>query len=144
MTAHHALLFGQLSADVTILAHTGPPLDEEAHDLPVVDGKVVALEVSDDALTGVRLADGTVVACQALVVRPRFVAHSPVLEALGLEATESPDGDRSYATGPGGSTEIPGVWAAGNVTDPMAWVMAAAAAGTMTGAALNLELIQSA
>jgi len=36
---------------------------------------------------------------------------------------------------------VPGVWLAGNVTEPMAQVVAAAAAGTMAGAAINMDLV---
>jgi thioredoxin reductase len=40
-----------------------------------------------------------------------------------------------------GATAVPGVWVAGNLTDPQAQVIAAAAAGLMAGAAINLDLI---
>jgi thioredoxin reductase len=40
-----------------------------------------------------------------------------------------------------GATGVPGVYAAGNVADPMAQVMAAAAAGLMAGAAINGDLV---
>jgi thioredoxin reductase len=36
---------------------------------------------------------------------------------------------------------VPGVWVAGNVADPMAWVASAASAGAMAGAAINHDLI---
>jgi thioredoxin reductase len=37
---------------------------------------------------------------------------------------------------------VPGVWAAGNVTDLGAQVGAAAAAGALAGAAINAELVE--
>ena len=40
-----------------------------------------------------------------------------------------------------GATAVPGVWVAGNLTDPQAQVIAAAAGGLMAGAAINLDLI---
>ena len=67
MAVHQALLFRQLSADVTLFAHTQPaPAGEQAEQLAalgirVVTGEVASLEVVDDRLVGVRLADGTVV-----------------------------------------------------------------------------------
>jgi len=36
---------------------------------------------------------------------------------------------------------IPGVWVAGNVTDPKAQVIGSAAAGVTAGAAINADLI---
>src|SRR5438445_5640649 len=73
MAIHQALLFRQLTADVVLFAHTGPALTLEqveqlaARGIRVVEGRVAALEVADDHLTGVRMYDGAVVARQALV-----------------------------------------------------------------------------
>lgn len=43
-----------------------------------------------------------------------------------------------------GATDVAGVWAVGNVTDPGATVAAAAAAGVQAGAAVNLDLVTDA
>jgi thioredoxin reductase len=40
-----------------------------------------------------------------------------------------------------GRTEVPGVWAAGNVTDLSAQVSAAAAQGALAGAQINVDLV---
>ncbi len=40
-----------------------------------------------------------------------------------------------------GSTTVPGVWVAGNATDPTAQVGASAAAGALAGAHLNADLV---
>ena len=91
---HQALLFRQLSDDVTFFRHTGPDLPEEeaeqlaALGIRMVDGEVGGLEVSEDRLTGVRLVSGEVVPRAAVVVAPRFTARADVLASLGLEATE--------------------------------------------------------
>lgn len=45
------------------------------------------------------------------------------------------------AAGPTGLTAVPGVWVAGDVTDLTAQVGAAAAAGALAGAAINLDLV---
>ena len=105
-------------------------------------GEVVAVEINDDRLTGVRLADGTVLARQALAVAPRMTARAGFLADLGLKATAHPLGIGEYiAAGPAGLTEVPGVWAAGNVTDLGAQVGGAAAAGALAGAAINMDLV---
>src|SRR5713226_7164881 len=94
LAVHTALLFRQWTPDVTLFLHTTPePTEAEreqlaARGVSVVEGEVTELVVADDRLTGVRLASGKVVPCQAVVVGPRFVASADVLVSLGLEVTE--------------------------------------------------------
>ncbi|MFC9271980.1 NAD(P)/FAD-dependent oxidoreductase [Streptomyces zhihengii] len=148
MSVHQALLFRQWSDDVTYFAHTmEPPTAEQAEQFAargvrVVEGEVAALEADGDGLTGVRLTDGTVVAAAAVVVAPRMEARAGFLSALGLRAVEHPSGAGEHVPAdPTGRTEVPGVWVAGNVTDPTAQVGNAAAAGAMAGAQINADLI---
>jgi hypothetical protein len=47
---------------------------------------------------------------------------------------------RHFATGMAGTTEVAGVWVAGNATDLTAQVGAAAAAGALAGAHMNADL----
>jgi thioredoxin reductase/2-polyprenyl-3-methyl-5-hydroxy-6-metoxy-1,4-benzoquinol methylase len=146
---HQALLFRQWSPDVVLFTNTAPPLTAEqteqlaARDIRVVTGPVESLEVTDDRLTGVRMADGRVVARQAVTVTSRMVAASPVLRDLGLNPTphERGVGEFFAAADPTGRTEVPGVWVAGNVTDLMAQVVMAAAGGVAAAAAMNADLI---
>ena len=49
----------------------------------------------------------------------------------------------SVEVDPMGQTSVPGVYAAGNVTDISAQVMGAAAAGTRAGAAVNADLVMT-
>jgi thioredoxin reductase len=151
MATHSALLFRQLSDDVVLFQHTAPALSEEqaeqlaARGITVVEGEVVALVVEDDRITGVRLASGEVVARRAIAVTPRMVARADLLGALGLKAADLEMGGHVLAqhvvADPTGATEVPGVWVAGNVTDPRAQVVAAAAAGVMAAASVNADLI---
>ncbi|MGF7235898.1 MAG: NAD(P)/FAD-dependent oxidoreductase [Frankia sp.] len=151
MGVHQALLFRQWSADMTLFTHTapapGPAAREQltARGIRVVTGEVAALEVTDDRLTGVRLRSGEVVPRHAVVVMPRFHARADVLATLGLRPTElRVDGNviGSYVPADAtGATSVPGVWVAGNVTDPQAGVINTAAAGLNTAAALNADLI---
>jgi thioredoxin reductase len=146
MALHQALLFRQLSADVTLFLHTEPapgPAELEqlaARGIAVVAGEVAAVEVADDRLTGLRLRSGEVHRCQAVVVAPRFTARAGVLADLGLAPVEQQHGSAVPAD-PAGATAVPGVWVAGNVTDLRAQVVVAAAAGLTTGAAINADLI---
>ncbi len=108
----------------------------------MIEGEVVALQVRDDALVGVQLADGREVALQALAVAPWFVAQSGLLADLGVRAVEHPSGLGIHVPADStGRTDLAGVWVAGNVTDPSAQVIAAAAQGNRAGAAVNADLV---
>ncbi|WP_240687187.1 NAD(P)/FAD-dependent oxidoreductase [Amycolatopsis suaedae] len=144
MSVHQALLFRQLSDDVTFFARGTAPAGEQAEQLDargirVVDGEVAAVEITEDRLAGVRLADGTVVEREVVAVSPRMVARAGFLAGLGLYPTAHPMGEY-IAVDAAGRTEVPGVWAAGNVTDLAAQVGAAAAAGSAAATQINADL----
>ncbi|MEW2383051.1 NAD(P)/FAD-dependent oxidoreductase [Micromonospora sp. NPDC047707] len=148
MSVHQALLFRQWSADVTYFTHLSAGPDEEqaeqlaARDIRVVTGAVAALQIVDDRLTGVRLADGTVVERDALAVGARTVARAGLLAGLGLRPVEHPSGMGEHVPAdPTGRTDVPGVWVAGNVTDLAAQVGAAAAGGALAAAMINSDLV---
>ncbi|GAA5120773.1 NAD(P)/FAD-dependent oxidoreductase [Haloechinothrix salitolerans] len=149
MSVHQALLFRQLSDDVTFFAHTLPPSGEQAEQLAargitVVDDEVTSLEGADDRLTGVRLRDGSLVQRDALVVSPRMVARAAFLAELGLKPVQHPSGMGEHIPADAtGRTDVPGVWVAGNVTDPAAQVGAAAAAGAFAAAQINADLVMA-
>lgn len=138
------------SDDVTLFLHTGPEPDDEqwagyaATGVAVVDGEVTGTVVTGGRLTGLRLASGTVVPVDALTISPRTVARAGFLAGLGLEPAEHPSGlGEAVAAGPDGRTSAPRVWAAGNVTDPMATVPAAVAAGSVAAAGIARDLIMA-
>jgi thioredoxin reductase len=147
---HQALLFRQLSGHVTVLAHTGPELAGEQREqlsalgIPVIRGTVTQVEAGDSGLTGVRLADGTRVALDALVVAPRMAARAELLASLGLTPAEVTMGGHVIGTrieaDPTGKTSVPGVWVAGNLAAIQAQVITSAAAGLTAGAAINADL----
>ncbi len=150
---HGALLWRQLTDDVTVFL-TDPALftaDDlaklSALDIAVVTGPVEALETTDARLSGVRLADGRVVAREVLVVAPRFTSRSAVLASLGLEAEELRMGDTvvgtAVPTAADGATRVPGVYVAGNVADLRAQVVSSAAQGLMAGARINADLVEA-
>lgn len=151
MAMHATLLWRQMSPDVTLFRHTAPELTpEQAEQLAalgviVVEGEVEELVVSDDQLTGVRMRDGNVLPREILVAASVVRAHADLLTPLGLKTEPLEMGGQVLATrvvpGPMGSTEIPGVWVAGNVADPMGQVITAAADGMRAGAAINMDLI---
>ncbi len=146
-----ALLWSQWSEKITLLPHTGPRPDEEAlrrlraRDVSVVDGEVTSLEISDDRLDGVVLADGARVPLTHLVVAPHLTARVDGLEELGLKVVELELFGRvagTYVpTNAQGATDVPGVFAAGNVATLTETVIGSAGAGLRVAAALNMDLI---
>jgi len=151
LAMHHVGLMRQLTDDVVLLANDAFSPDRHAADeldargVEVVPGAVSALEVADDALRGVRLADGTVVALDALLVPTVARARAEVAGLLGLTPTEQRMGDvlvgEVIEVDGWGETAVPGVWAVGNATDLRATVIGSAAAGTAVAAALNADLV---
>ncbi len=145
---HQTLLLRQLSDDVTLFLHTGPEPDETswaqlaALDVRVVRGTVARLDHDDEALRAVVLTDGTRVDVDAVAVAPRFVANADLYEQLGGTVSEHAFGTYIGST-PGGRTELPGVWVAGNATDLPAMVGASAAAGVLAGAGINADLVHA-
>ncbi|MDG6108493.1 NAD(P)/FAD-dependent oxidoreductase [Dactylosporangium aurantiacum] len=146
MSAHQALLWRQWTPNVTLLLHTAPtPTDEELAKFARRGIRIVEGEVTSFGADGARLADGTLVPVEALVLMSRVEARADALAPLGLKPADFEANGHRFGThlpsGMGGATTVPGLYVAGNVTDPMATVIAAAAAGVSTGGMLNMDLV---
>ncbi len=103
VSVHSALMFSQLSQDVVLFAHGYSPTAEEratltARGVQVVEGQVSGVEVTDDRLSGVRLASGGVVAREALVVTSFVRARTDHLAGLDLPVEELRMGDLVLGT----------------------------------------------
>jgi thioredoxin reductase/SAM-dependent methyltransferase len=146
MALHQTLMFRQLTPDVTLFAHDAPPpTGEEREQLRALGVRVVADRVTAWEGNGVRLQSGELVPRQVLVVSPRFVARSAVLESLAVHAEPVEVNGAVVGYGvpadPTGRTSAEGVWVAGNVANVMAQVIGSAAAGLAAGAAINGDLV---
>ncbi|RLV51132.1 NAD(P)/FAD-dependent oxidoreductase [Nocardioides mangrovicus] len=147
--AHQALLFSQLSDRVSLLTdgHDVADLDlVRAAGVRVVEGQVARILAEGSQLTGVEVA-GSVLPVTTVAVASKVVARSTVLEALGAETADLEMGGQLVARHVVADpvtreTSVPGVYAAGNVAEPMAQVVGAAAAGAMAGAVINMALVQ--
>jgi len=145
-SVEYAHLLRQWTDDVTLFTHHALVGADEratlhARGIAVVDGPVERLIVSDDRLRGVQLADGRAVAREALFMRAALRAH-PVSPAAALGCELLPNGlVRADADG---RTSVPGVWAAGNATNPRAQVITAAGEGSAVAIAINTALVHAA
>ncbi|WP_128979422.1 NAD(P)/FAD-dependent oxidoreductase [Streptomyces roseicoloratus] len=148
MPAHQALMVSQWSSDVTLFLHTAPEPSAEdtarlaAAGVTVVPGEVAGLVVEEDRITGVRMADGRVVAREVVFAGPRTVPRDGLLTALGAATRETPFGT-FVAVDETGRTSVPGVWAAGNVIGAHEQVVNAASGGYRAAAMVNGDLLMA-
>lgn len=141
-SARYAQIVRQWSDDVVLFAPAGSLTAVErsqlvARSIEVVEGGVTGVLVDVDRLSGIRLADGRVVTRDILFVPPRFRPNNDLLVRLGCDV----DQNGWATTDPNGRTDIPGVWAAGNVVNPRAQVITAAGEGSAAAIDINADLV---
>ena len=145
---HPAGLFRQLSARFTLVLHGGVDADYPELDtmrvagVNIVDGRVRSIVTGDDGhVAAVELADGTRIDAEAVVIGPRFKVRAEPFASLGLKPADHPTGLGDFVeTYPTGETTVPGLYAAGNVTDPSQQVLQAAADGSRVGGMISFSL----
>ncbi|TFV96780.1 NAD(P)/FAD-dependent oxidoreductase [Leifsonia flava] len=147
MSTHQAQLMRQLSADVTYLVN-GSELPDElrsallARGILVEERLVASIETdAGDTPTAVRLADGASVPVDAIFAGPAPAPLDELARQLGAAVVDR-QGSSWLDVDPMGRTSIPGLWAAGNVTDARSSVPISMAAGNMVGAGLNADLVE--
>lgn len=148
MGLHPAGLFRHLSARLTLVLHQGIDPDDSELDalrnagVRVVDERVRRLVTGDDGhLEAVELVGGDRIDADVVVVGARFRARAEAFASVGLRAVEHPSGlGDVIETGPTGETSVPGLYAAGNVTDPAHQVLVAAADGSRIGGMVSFSL----
>lgn len=127
--------------------HAGRPSDEdratlESRGVRIIAGRVEQILTADDRLTGVRVAGHDApLPLDAILVGTRLRIDSALVDGLGVATEENPMGtfvpvDMQKAT------NVPGVFAAGNVTNPGSMVASAMADGVMAGALVNMNLVE--
>ncbi|MFF5470581.1 NAD(P)/FAD-dependent oxidoreductase [Streptomyces achromogenes] len=155
LSVHQALMVTQWSKDVRLFLHRVDEAELTDQDLrrlaaagvAVVPGEVAELVVTDDRLTGVRLAGGTsgqgaVHDRAVLYAAPRAVPNNELLVRLGADMHDTPFG--SYPViDERGLTSVPGLWAAGNASGFSEQVVNAVSRGYRAGAAINAELLMT-
>jgi thioredoxin reductase/SAM-dependent methyltransferase len=145
---HPAGLFRQLTEDLTIVLHDpalagASEVDAlRAAGVAIVEGPVRRIVSDGDGhLAAVELGDGARLEADAVAVGPRFRVRAEPFASLGLRPVPHPNGlGEVVAVDDLGETSVPGLYAAGNVTDPSQQVLQAAAAGSRTGAMISFSL----
>ena len=148
MGLHPAGLFRQLSDRFTVVLHRGVDAGDPelralaAAGVRIVDRPVRRIVTGDDGhVAAVELTDGDRIEASAVVVSTRFAVRAEAFASLGLVPTAHPTGLGDVVeTDATGETSVPGLYAAGNVTDPSQQVLQAAANGTRVGAMISFSL----
>ncbi|WP_374116540.1 FAD-dependent oxidoreductase [Streptomyces gilvus] len=140
---HHALLFRQPTDDLVYFTHRAGPEEDDharfaARNIRIVETAVQEVVGEEGALAGLLLVDGTFVARRVIAVAGQTQARAEGLDGLKLPMEGLPDNmGRRFASAMADTTDVPGVWVAGNATDLTAQVGAAAAAGALAGSHIN-------
>jgi thioredoxin reductase len=101
---------------------------------------VVELLGAAPRLEAARLSDGRVVPVAALFTQPKTRMASPLAEQLGCAFAEGPQGPL-IRVDELKQTTVPGVFAAGDATNPMHNATLASASGVMAGASTHRSLV---
>jgi thioredoxin reductase len=147
MSNHQIRMVRQWSDDVVFYLNDTVELDADerrvfaARGVEVVDGPVREVVRDGGALRGVRAVDRSVRELDAVFVAPAMVLNLDAFTGFDLAMTDTPLGP-VVATDLTGATNIPGLWAVGNVADAGSQVISASATGAKAGAMINSSLIE--
>jgi thioredoxin reductase/SAM-dependent methyltransferase len=148
MGLHTAGLFRQLSTQLTVVLHDPSGVDDsELEELRASGVTIVRAKVSrvvtgaDGHVAAVELDGHRSIDADAVVVGPRFRVRAEPFASLGLRPVAHPSGAGDFLeTDATGETDVPGLYAAGNATDPAQQVLQAAADGSRVGALISFSL----
>jgi SAM-dependent methyltransferase len=149
MGLHPARLFGHLTSRLTVVLHGEVVVDGAEVDA-LRDGGVDVRYVAvrrivigvEGQVEAVELTDGERIGADAVAVGPRFKVRTEAFVPLGLQPMPHPSGLGDFVeTDMTGATAVPGLYAAGNLTDPSQQVLQAAASGSQVGAVISFSLV---
>ena len=143
--AERALLLRRWTDDLTLITQGGTLTDDQRQLLAqagigIVAGEIAALRGEGRGLDTIELADGTTIAANGLLISaPHQMRDPSLIGGLGLETTDT----GHIATDAVGKTNIPGIWAAGDLTHPLAQVARAIGGGSNAAIAITQDLVAS-
>ena len=143
-----APLFRQLTTQFTVVLHDGVDVSNaeveslRAAGVDIVDARVRRIVTGGNGrLTAVELVDGTRIDADAVAIGTPFKVRADAFAPAGLRPTPHPMGTGDFVeTDPFGETSVPGLYAAGNLTDPSQQVLQAAANGSRVGGMISFSL----
>jgi SAM-dependent methyltransferase len=148
MGLHTATLFRHLTSRLTVLLHG--PVDMQDAELDTLRAGGVDVRhgrvqrIMRDAgghVAAVELSDNEYLETDVVVVGTSFSVRIEPFVSIGLQTVEHPSGLGNFVeTDSTGETMVPGLFAAGNVTDPSQQLLQAAADGSRVGAMISSQL----
>lgn len=143
-----AALFRQLTSRFTVVLQDAFEVSSAELDVlrtagvDVVPGPVIRIVTGDDGhVAAVEVGDHERIDADAVVVSPRSRARTEPFVSLGIRPALHPMGLGDFMeTDATGATAVPGLFAAGSVTDPSQQVFQAAADGSRVGVMIGLSL----
>jgi thioredoxin reductase/SAM-dependent methyltransferase len=148
MGLHQTPLLRHLTDRLTVVLHDSDGVDDTVVEqlgtagVPIVRDEVRRVVAgSGGGVAGVELAHGARLEADAVFVGPRFHGRAEVLAGVGVTTTPHPTGlGDVIEVDQTGQTAVPGIYAAGNLTDPGMQVLQAAAHGSRVGAMIAFSL----
>jgi thioredoxin reductase len=145
MSLHMPPLYNHWTDRITIFTDGHDlPADEranlEARGVAFVDGKVSAIQHDGGMISAVQLDDGRLVAIDTLFAHPRSTPSSDLHQSLGVAIEASPVGE-IVKVDEKQQTSLPGVYGAGDLTNPMSSLTVATHAGAMAAIIAQQSLI---
>lgn len=143
---HKAHMLRSYSSDIIVFTGTVGDLADsdrralEQRGMRIEDRPVTAVVTDGERLTGLALADGTVIAVDVVFAEPGMVPLDDPLQQLGAEHADGPMGEWT-AVDAFGRTSVPGVWAVGNSANPGALVPIAMGSGATAALTINGEIV---
>lgn len=142
----YARLIQNWSRDLVLITGSTTTLTDDqlddllARGIEVREAHVTAYEGQGGELSALHLSGGKHLARRAVFMRPSVSLRGKLHKQLGC--TLSDDGAQVVVNGTG-QTSVPGVYAAGDMANPMPSVIVAAASGALAAGALNHEFVMS-
>ncbi|WP_137150273.1 NAD(P)/FAD-dependent oxidoreductase [Devosia sp. FKR38] len=136
-SAHAAMLYGLWTGHRTVFAN-GHDISEAvradlaARQVDLIEGNVIAIQHVDGQLSQIVLDTGASVSVDVLFAHPRSAPSAGLHAALGLAMVDHPLG-QVIKVDDRRETSLAGIYAAGDLTSPMASVTLASSGGAMAG-----------
>lgn len=145
LSVHQAVLVSDWGPTTWFTQGIAQPTPEEAalldtRNVLIEPTPVVEVIGASPNITGLRLADGRIVAIDALFIAPRTRMASPLAAQLGCAFEEGPMG-AVIRVDEWKQTSVPGVFAAGDASSMWSNATFASAAGVAAGVAAHRSLI---
>ncbi len=140
---HLGLLLNVVSSQVTVCISERDALPDVHHatlrerGVRVVQESIKGIEGNQDGVTGVRLVTDELIPCHAIFVRSIQHQHSPLAHQIGCDI----DVNGRVVIDMLGRTSVKGIYAAGDMADPLHQILHAAASGAKAAAGMNTDMV---